>query len=113
VRPHAHTPLDIAAIVGHPQAALSKAQFMALNVVGGLCGLLIVCDLVLGLLNGRLNRAVAANQNQFGQAQQVQATAQNLVVRIAQAGQSDPALRELLAKHDFHLKTNTPAKPSP
>ena len=86
---------------------------MALNVVGGLCGLLIVCDLVLGLLNGRLNQAVAANQNQFGQAQQVQATAQNLVRRIAQAGQTEPALRELLPKHDFHFRTNTPAKPPP
>ena len=85
---------------------------MALNVVGGLCGLLIVCDLVLGLLNGRLNQAVAANQNQFGQAQQVQATAQNLVQRMAQAGQTDLTLRDLLLKHDFHLKTNTPAKPS-
>ena len=92
---------------------MSKTQFIALNVVGGLCGLLIVCDLVLGVLNGRLNQAVAANQNQFGQAQQVQATAQNLVRRIAQAGQTDPTLRELLPKHDFHLRTNTPAKPLP
>jgi hypothetical protein len=92
---------------------VSKAQFMALNVVGGLCGLLIVCDLVLGLLNGQLNQAVGANQNQFGQAQQVQATAQNLVLRMAQAGQTDPTLRDLLLKHDFHLKTNTAAKPSP
>ena len=94
---------------------MSRAQFIVLNTVGGLCGLLIVGDLVLGLLNGRLNQAVAANQNQFGQAQQVQATAQNLVLRIAQAGQTDPALRELPAKHGFNLnlKTNTPARPSP
>ena len=53
--------------------------------------------------------------NQFDQAQQLQNTAQNLVVRIAQAGQSDPALRDLLAKHDFkvNLNTNSPTKPSP
>jgi hypothetical protein len=75
-------PLDIARISAHPVAAMSRAQFVALNVVGGLCGLLIVGDLVLGLLNGRLNQSVAANQNQFGQAQQVQNTAKNLVVRI-------------------------------
>jgi hypothetical protein len=87
---------------------------MALNVVGGVCGLLILCDLGLGLLNNRLNQSVAATQNQFSQAQQVQNTAQNLVVRVAQAGQTDPALRDLLAKHDFkvNLNTNAPAKPS-
>ena len=92
---------------------MSRAQFIVLNTVGGLCGLLIVGDLVLGLLNGRLNQAVAANQNQFGQAQQVQNTAKNLVVRIAQSAETEPALRELLEKHDFHLNTNKPAKPSP
>jgi hypothetical protein len=76
--------------------------------------LLIVCDLALALLNGRLNRSVAATRNQFGQAQQVQETAQNLVRRMAQAGQTDPALRDLLAKHgfDFNLNTNSPARPS-
>jgi hypothetical protein len=82
--------------------------------VGGACGLLIICDLVLGHLNGRVNKSVAATRDQFGQAQQIQNTAQNLVGRIAQAGQNDPALRELLAKHDFkiNLNTNAPAKPS-
>jgi len=92
---------------------VSRTQFIVLNIVGSVCGLLIVCDLVLGLLNSRLNQSVVANQNQFGQAQQVQATAQNLVRRIAQAGQTDPVLRELLPKHDIHLTTNPPAQPSP
>jgi len=90
-------------------------QFMALNVVGGLCGLLILCDLGLALANGRLNQSVAANQAQLGQAQQVQTTLQNLVLRVGQAGQTDPALRDLLAKHDFkvNLNTNSPARPAP
>ena len=92
---------------------MSRTQFILLNLVGGLCGLLIVGDLVLGLLNGRLSQSVAANQNQFGQAQQVQTTAKNLVVRIAQSAEQEPALRELLAKHDFQLSTNKPAQPSP
>jgi hypothetical protein len=88
---------------------------MALNVVGSVCGLLILCDVGLGLLNNRLNQSVQVTQNQLAQAQQIQNTAQNLVVRIAQAGQTEPALRDLLAKHDFkvNLNTNTPAKPSP
>ncbi len=95
--------------------SVNRKQFIALNVAGGVCGLLIVSDLVLAVLNGRLNQSVAVTRNQFTQAQQIQETAQNLVVRIAQAGQSDPALRDLLAKHDFkvNLNTNSPAKPSP
>ena len=88
---------------------------MVLNVVGGACGLLIACDLVLAYFNGGLNKTVSATRDQFGQAQQIQNTAQNLVVRIAQIGQTEPALRELLAKHDFkiNVNTNAPAKPSP
>jgi hypothetical protein len=37
------------------------------------------------------------------------------VVRVAQAAQTEPALRDLLAKHEFkvNLNTNAPAKPSP
>ena len=88
---------------------------MLLNVVGGVCGLLILCDLALGLLNARLNQSVAVTQHQFTQAQQVHNTAQNLVLRVAQAAQTDPALRDLLAKHDFkfNLNTNAPARPAP
>jgi hypothetical protein len=88
---------------------------MVLNLVGGACGLLVVCDLVLAQLNGRLNKSVVATRDQFNQAQQIQNTAQNLVVRVAQAGQTEPALRELLAKHDFkvNLNTNSQTRPSP
>jgi hypothetical protein len=94
---------------------MSKAQFLALNVVGGVCGLLIACDLVLGMLNGRLNAEVGQTQGQFNQAQQIQGTAQNLIMRIAQAGQVEPALRELLVRHDFKINqgTNAPAAPIP
>ncbi len=86
---------------------------MALNVVGGVCGLLIVCDIVLGLFNTHLNQSVSATQAQFNQAQQIQNTAQNLVVRVAQAGQNDAALRALLERHDFKVNLNTNAQAQP
>jgi len=105
----------MAGISPHSQNLMSRVQFMVLNLVGGACGLLIVCDLVLGELNGRLNKSVATTRDQFSQAQQIQNTAQNLVLRVAQAGQTDPALRELLVKHDFkvNLNTNSQTRPSP
>jgi len=91
---------------------MNKTQFIALNAVGVLCGLLIASDLVLGILNGQLNSEVGRTQGQFNQAQQLQNTAQNLVVRIAQAGQTDDALRGLLERHDFKINMGTNA-PSP
>jgi hypothetical protein len=83
-------------------------------VVGGVCAVLIVTDLVLGALNGRMNRSVMETQTQFGQAQQLHNTAQNLLMRVADLGRSDPALRNLLEKHQFHvnLSTNAPVQPS-
>jgi hypothetical protein len=94
---------------------MNKAQFSALNVVGGVCGLLIASDVILGMLNGRLNAEVGQMQGQFNQAQQMQNTAQNLIVRIAQNGQTDPALRALLVRHDFNINmgTNAPTAPAP
>jgi hypothetical protein len=88
---------------------------MALNVVGVVCGLLILCDIGLGVLNNRLGQSLTATQGQFQQAQQVQNTAQNLLVRVAQASQNDAALRALLVKHDFkvNVNTNAQAKPTP
>jgi hypothetical protein len=86
---------------------MNKTQFLALNFVGGICALLILCNLALGWLNGGLNRSVAETQRQFNQAQQIQNTAQNLVLRVAQAGQSDPVLQGLLAKYEFGVKFNT------
>ncbi len=77
---------------------MSKLQFWTLNIVGGVCALLILCNLALGQMDLRLNKSVVATQNQFNQAQRLQNTAQNLIGRIAQAGQSDAALRQLLAK---------------
>ena len=93
---------------------MSRTQFWTLNLAGGACGLLIGCDVVLAQLNSHLNQAVVATQKQFNQAQQLQNTAQNLVTRIAQAGQHEAALRELLAKHypNVNLSTNEPPKPA-
>jgi hypothetical protein len=94
---------------------MSRIQFVVLNLVGGVCALLIAGDLLLGRLNGRLSQSAEATRDQFSQAQRVQETAQNLVVRVAQAGQSDPVLRDLLAKHDFKItmNTNSQTKPMP
>lgn len=89
---------------------MSKTEFWILNIVGGTCALLIGCDLVLAGLNQRLNQSVTAMGSQFNQAQQMQQTARSLVLRIAQDGQKEAALRQLLAKHQINVNLN--AEPS-
>jgi hypothetical protein len=99
----------------NPPVNMNKLQFTVLNIVGAICGLLIIGDLALGFLNSRLNGQVAGMQAQFNQAQQIQNTAQNLVTRLAQASQTEAALQELLVRHDIkpNVNTNAPTSAKP
>ncbi len=90
---------------------MSKAEFWTLNIVGGLCALLILVGLLLGQMNRGLNQRAMATQTQFNQAQQVQNTAQSLVMRVAQDAQKDKSLADLLVRHDFRISP-PPAEPS-
>jgi hypothetical protein len=94
---------------------MSKTQYWILNIVGGGCALLLLANLVLGQLNESSGQGLNATQNELNRAQQVQNTIQNLVVRIAQAGQTEPVLRDLLTRQDLKVNLNesAPAKPAP
>jgi hypothetical protein len=92
---------------------MSKRQFWILNLVGGLCALVLLGNLVLALLNKRLNQSVLATQARFNQAQQLQTTAENLLVRIAQSGQNEPSLKALLVRHDFQVNLSEARQTSP
>jgi hypothetical protein len=87
---------------------MSKEQFWTLNVVGGVCALLLLINLVLGRLNDQSNRELVDNQNQLNRAQQMQTTIQNLAVRVAQAGQTNAALAAVLKRQDLKVTLNNP-----
>lgn len=93
------------------QTDMSKAQFWTLNIVGGVCTLLLLANIVLGRQNQRLGNTVMANQTELERAQQVQNTAQNLILRLAQGGQTNGVLRGLLERHDIRVNFNTPQPP--
>lgn len=80
-------------------ALMSKWQFWALNVIGGLTALLIVTNLFLAIGNNRLNREILEGQNQANRAQMVRNTFENLAQRINQFSDKEPALKALLQKH--------------
>jgi hypothetical protein len=101
---------------------MSKLEFWTLNIVGGGCALLILGNVAMSASNqGRarqnvsLNKSVVERQGRFENARNLQTTARNLIVRIAQTGQSDGALSQLLTRHDFkvNLNTNSPAAQTP
>ncbi len=92
-----------------------KSEFWILNIVGGICAVLIIAVVIVTRSNTQMTREVSQTQNQFGQAQQLQETARNLIMRIADAGQREAALNQLLVRHNFQVNTgaNASAKPAP
>jgi hypothetical protein len=93
---------------------MSRLQFWTLNVVGGLCALLILGDMLLIRWNEKLRQSLVVTENQLNRAQQIQTTAQNLVVRVAQSAQTEGALRQLLARYEFKVNLSEPGKmPAP
>jgi hypothetical protein len=94
---------------------MSKTQYWILNLVGGICAGLLLANLIFNRLNESASQTLNANQAQINRVQQVQTTAQNLVVRIAQAAQSEPALRELMVRQDLkvNLGGENQTKPAP
>jgi hypothetical protein len=91
---------------------MSKEQFWTLNVVGGVCALLLLINLVLGRLNEQSSQAYGFTQQQLNRAEQMQKTIQNLAVRVAQAGQTDPALRAILVRQDLKVTLTPPDEPT-
>lgn len=90
---------------------MSKEQFWTLNAVAGVCAVLLLLNLILGQLNERTNRDLILNQNRINRAQQMQQTIQNLAVRIAHSGVTNPALNDVLGRHDLKVTLNAPETP--
>jgi len=84
-------------------SAMSKSQFWILNSVAGVCALLMLANILVGQSNRRSAASVAALRTELNHAQQVQVTAQNLMTRVARAGQTNALLRQLLDQHGINV----------
>lgn len=93
---------------------MTKAQFWILNIAGGTGAVLILGVAILGQLNDRTIRELDATQSQLNRAHQIQATARNLIVRLAQVAPGDAAIQELLARHELKVERDAEAaRPAP
>lgn len=92
---------------------MSKTKFWILNGTGGACAVLVLANLLIARMNESTNRKLNDTQADINRAQQVNNTAQNLVVRIAQAAQNDAALRELLVRQDLKVNFTGEKQPHP
>ena len=92
---------------------MSKAQFWLLNFVGGAGAVLLLGNVLFVRLNERVIRELEATRARVNRAQQIRNTAQNLIVRIAQAGQTEPALKDLLVRHELRVDLDDEPAPRP
>ena len=80
---------------------MKRTQFGILKVVGGICAVLILANLILGRMNARANQSLLETQERLNSAQQMQTALQNLAVRIAESAQTELALRDLLKRQEL------------
>lgn len=79
-------------------------QRILLWALSGTVTLLLLANLVLGYVTrGSINN-IQAIQAQVSNGPQMEMVLRNLSIRIAMAGEKDPAFRELLKKHELNVK---------
>ena len=89
---------------------MTRKQALILNILGVGCAVVIIGNLVIASLNGRLNNRITSAQTQVQRVQSLQNTMNNLVNQAMQAGEKDPAIKRLLIRHRFVLPDPQPAK---
>ena len=89
---------------------MTRKQALILNILGVGCAVVIIGNLVIASLNGRLNNRITSAQTQVQRVQSLQNTMNNLVNQAMQAGEKDPAIKRLLIRHRFVLPDPQPTK---
>src|SRR5688572_29198447 len=87
---------------------MSRLEFWLLNGASAVLIALLLAHLFLSRANNQLGGQLNSQRGYINNARQLQPVLENLVRRIAAAGESDPKLKALLAKYD--IKLNLPAE---
>ena len=85
-------------------------QRIALWSLSGLVSVLLLVNLFLGLSTRGAISQIQAVQSQVANGPQMETVLRNLSIRIAMAGEKEPAFREILKKHELNVKLDDKAE---
>ena len=92
--------------------AMQRATLWGLS---GLVSVLLLANLLLGLMTRGAISRIQSVQAQVSNGSQMEMVLRNLSIRLAMAGEKDPAFQEILKKHELNVKLDakTDGKPNP
>ena len=85
-------------------------QRIVLWSLSALVSVLLLINLVLGLSTRGAISQIQAVQSQVANGPQMETVLRNLSIRIAMAGEKEPAFREILKKHELNVKLDDKAE---
>ena len=85
-------------------------QRIVLWSLSGLVSVLLLVNLFLGLSTRGAISQIPAVQSQVANGPQMETVLRNLSIRIAMAGEKEPAFREILKKHELNVKLDDKAE---
>jgi hypothetical protein len=93
----------------HVDLSLNTGQRfrMQRKILWGLSGLvsaLLLANLLLGLMTRGAISRIQSVQAQVANGSQMETVLRNLSIRLAMAGEKDPAFQEILKKHELNVK---------
>ena len=74
--------------------------------LSGLVSTLLLANLFLGLMTRGAISRIQSVRAQVANGSQMEMVLRNLSIRLAMAGEKDPAFQEILKKHDLNVKQN-------
>jgi hypothetical protein len=83
---------------------------MQRKILWGLSGLvsaLLLANLLLGLMTRGAISRIQSVQAQVANGSQMETVLRNLSIRLAMAGEKDPAFQEILKKHELNVKLDS------
>ena len=85
-------------------------QRIVLWSLSGLVSVLLLVNLFLGLSTRGAISQIQAVQSQVANGPQMETVLRNLSIRIAMAGEKEPAFLEILKKHELNVKLDDKAE---
>jgi hypothetical protein len=88
---------------------MNRVQFWIATGLSGLLFLLVIIQFLVVQNTGKLAMEAEGYRQQLAQAQTLQPILQGVAVRLAKAGETEPELKSILAKHKLQVNFNANA----